>query len=192
MRRAPRIRSPFPLFPPTTTALERENAELIALWCLRILVRLDGHRNLESRFGESQPTILQAIGLGHLQGLAREEAVRLEDLAALLAQVEGKRPELREPLADNLAYLGGALGLSEAERRVLAFAVLMGVDPGLDDTGDTLGNRLSDEHFSRALAVTLDLPLGEIRRVLSPQGVLLSSGLCGLEHDPMRWPTSWA
>ncbi len=181
-RRIPRLLLPVP--PPTS--LEGDNAELITLWCLRILVQLGGHRNLVSRFGEPQPRILEAIGLGHAPRPAWEEALSLDGLATFLAHLARKRPRLQGPLADNLATLGEALGLSKAEREVLAFAELMDRDPGLDDTGDTLGNHLTDEHFSRALAVILDLPLGDIRRALSPQGALLSSGLCGLDHDPTR------
>lgn len=121
MIRAQRRRGPRGATP---SELADDNAGLIALWCLRILVRLGGHKELLYGEGFAKDEILQAIGLDHLRGQEIDVAVGCELLSHRLDAVEAERPVLSGPLAANLDHLAQALGLSPSDRSVLAFATL--------------------------------------------------------------------
>jgi len=171
---------------PAEESPDDRQERLVALWALRILVRLGGLKGLRAKHLFNSDTVLEAVGCAHLafEEIARPEAGVL--LQARLAELEASPPPLPAPLVDNLAYAAEVLELSEAEQRILAFAAVMEVDQGLDDTGDTLGQNVSREYFAKILAVTLDVPLAEIYRSLSPQGRLLGARLCALHAEPVR------
>ncbi len=63
--------SPLPIHP-TPSVLDGDNADLVALWCLRILVRLGGHREFPSLRGLDNSEILRAIGLDHREASLHE------------------------------------------------------------------------------------------------------------------------
>ncbi len=167
--------------------LRDPNAELIALWCLRILVGLGGQKELLGSLGFGNDHLADAIGLGHLSDEQVDPLAARKILRRRLGEVEATAPSLVGPLAENLAYAAEVLDLSETDRLVLAFAALIGSHAGLDDTGDTLGHKLTDEQLARVLAVTLGAPFEEVIRSLSPRGAAGGPGRRAACQDGVEW-----
>src|SRR5690606_27696719 len=72
--------------------------------------------------------------------------------------------------------------LSEYERHILAFAVMIRNESLLDDAADILGP-LSSVKMFHVLSLLLDIPEEEIRKSLSAQGMLARSGLVSVDRS---------
>lgn len=170
-----------------SACLNRDIPDLVRLWILRLLVPLNGHRELVKENHFLRDDLAYAIGLGHWidppDGEFDPHQVRLE-LRKLHQQAERRLTEAPPPdgLRNNSQRLAGLAGLSEIERRIMEFAVLIHTEELLDDTAELFGCFSSNKTF-HALSVVLDLPVMEIRAALSGSGVLARSGLVRLEHD---------
>ena len=175
--------------PMAQTSHEIDNAELIALWCARILTH--ALSNPDGRDFWRNDNILRSLGIVEPDedaGLVRYRLLLLRRRKAL----EEARPVPVGRLADNLDRAAATLGLTDIECAVLAFAVLIHADSGLDDTGDMLGHRLSNDRAAQALAVALDLPERAVRQALAPGATLCASGLLRLDADPDRLQSKFA
>ena len=154
---------------------------LVRLWLLRLLVPLGGHHTFVRDHGFQSDAVAVCLGLGHwIDPVDREfnaRAIRMEvrklHRAAERAARQAKVPEC---LDANITRLTQLVGLSDAERRILAFAVLIRNESVLDEAADWLGNLSSVKMFA-ALSVVLDLPVPAVREALSTDGILGRSGL---------------
>ena len=159
----------------------------VELWMLRVLVPLSGHREFISRNGFSNDAMAHALGFG--AWIDQEEcdfdpkAVRV----ALRKRHQAGEREFRDAvkpayLANNIARLSQLVGLSEADCRILEFAVLINNDRTLDDAADWLGP-LSSNKVLHALSVLLDLPEQDVRASLSGTSILTRSGLVCMSRN---------
>lgn len=160
---------------------------IVHLWLLRLLVPLGGHRSFIQRHGFDDDMLAEAIGLGKWIDPAPLEfdpqAVRAE-LRKIHRASESRPLDLEAPsvLGSNIERLSGLVGLSDADRRILEFAVLIHDERLLDDAADKLG-RISSMRVFQTLSVLLDIPEHEIRSSLSAQGILAKSGLVSLDRN---------
>ena len=161
---------------------------LIRLWVLRLLVPLGGDARGAPRardYYEAGPVsegVLRALvsagnerfDRGQLHAALRRQHAKAE------RNLHGARPPV--DLARNVDRLAELVGLSDLDRRILEFAVLINTETILDDTADRLGH-ISTPKFFDCLAVLLDAPAAEIRAALSPQGTLAQSGLLTIDRS---------
>lgn len=159
---------------------------MVRLWLLRILVPLGGHQEFVQRGGFSNDTLAELLGLGAWIDPDDDEfnpkAVRVA-LRKLHQDAEDqcRDAELPACLNNNIARLARLVGLSDIDRRILAFTVMLKNERLLDDTADLLG-QLSSTKVLHVLAVLLDLPDAQVREALSTQGVLAQSGLVSVDR----------
>ncbi|WP_156925542.1 AAA family ATPase [Thioalkalivibrio paradoxus] len=152
-----------------------------------MLVPLGGHREFVSAHGLMNDALAEALDLGEWVDPMGPEydprAVRLA-LRSLHAAAERSRQRATVPerLRANTARLAALVGLSDTDRRVLEFAVLIHNERLLDDTADYLGP-LSSAKVFHALAAVLELPEREVRAALGAQGLLTRSGLLTLDRS---------
>ena len=171
----------------SSTALEIP--PIVHLWLLRLLVPLGGHRSFIHKHDLGDDALAEALGLGDwIEPTAKTfnpQAVRLQ-LRKLHQFKEREAHEAAVPvcLGRNIARLQKLVGLSEADCRILEFAVLIHSERLLDDLADGLG-ALSTVKVFHALSVLLDLPEREIRSALSAQGILARSGLLTVARNGM-------
>jgi hypothetical protein len=157
------------------------------LWLLRMLVPLGGHNEFVNRHGFRNDSLAAVLGLGEwIDPTDRDfdpRAVR-SALRKLHEVAEQKYCKAKIPacLSRNVARLSELVGLSETDRRVLQFAVMLHAEQLLDDTADYLGQLTSIKVY-RALAGVLDLPEQEVRASLSMQGILAESGLVSVDRN---------
>lgn len=164
-----------------------ELSPVVRLWILRLLVPLNGHVKFITRHGFQDDSLAFALGVGaqigadeddfevHAARSELHECLRLAEKSSLTARVPGQ-------LFDNIARLGELVGLTEVDRTLLAFAVMLHNELLLDDTSEYLG-QLTSTKVTHVLAVILDLPQVSIHAALEGRGMLTRSGLLMLERS---------
>lgn len=166
--------------------LDRGVGAITRLWLLRLLVPLGGHRRFIRDSGLHDDATAEAVGLGHwLETGEREfdEATARAELRSLHAKAERTRksPPIPAMLVKNVRRLADLLGLTQADQRILEFAVMLHNERQLDDTADYLGP-LSSSKVSHVLAVVLGLSESAVRDAMSSRGLLARTGLVHLER----------
>ena len=159
---------------------------IVHLWLLRMLVPLGGHNEFVNRHGFRSDSLAAQLGLDEWIDPADREfeprAVR-SALRKLHEVAEQKYGKAKIPLClnRNVTRLSELVGLSETDRRILQFSVMLHAEQLLDDTADYLGQLTSIKVY-RALAGLLDLAEQEVRSSLSMQGILAESGLVSVDR----------
>ena len=166
---------------PRNSHMPLEIAPIVHLWLLRLLVPLGAQRDFIAPICFSSDTLAETLGLGDWicaelhdfePKLVRAQLLKLYQVG------EQKFHDAPTPdcLSRNVARLAKLVGLSDPDRRILEFAVMIQSEPLLDETADLLGQLSSVKAF-HALSVLLDLPESVVRESLSAQGILARSGL---------------
>jgi transitional endoplasmic reticulum ATPase len=160
---------------------------VIQLWLLRMLVPLGGQQGFVAPYGFRDDVLANSIGLGNwLDPSSKDHDLKAiqSQLRQLHQQAEKRWSKALVPdrLRQNTKRLSCLVALSEADCRVLEFAVSIHNERLLDDTADLLG-QLSSIKLFHALSAILALPENEIRRSLSPQGILTRSGLVSVDRS---------
>ncbi len=144
---------------------------IVHLWLLRMLVPLGGHNEFVNRHGFRNDSLAALLGMSEwIDPTDREfdpRAVR-SALRKLHEVAEQKFCKAKIPtcLSRNVTRLSELVGLSDTDRRVLQFAVMLHSEQLLDDTADYLGQLTSIKVY-RALAGLLGLAEQEVRSSLS-------------------------
>lgn len=158
-----------------------EVEQLVATWILRALLRPRAFSKFTSRHNWEDEDVLRAIGLEHLidSDISRRELKK--ELSLRLRELESSPVVRQELFFRNVGRLARMIGLSESEREILIFSLLLRDEEGLrtatEQIGDISINRLFDE-----LAVILKLKLSQVRKAFQRGGPLCSSGLLQLDR----------
>ena len=160
---------------------EEKQHNLLAWWSLKILLDLRGWKKLKRDYSgfTSNLDILIPIGLEHLED---KELDKKQFLEILEKQKETLKHHYREPnknLDNNIKKIADYIGLSDVERQLLLFAVLLEENEGLQEVTDTLGE-LNAEGVVGVLSEVLDLPHTEVREALSRKSLSSKSGLLNI------------
>ena len=162
-------------------------APLVRIWLLRMLVLFGKHEYvLDPQGGANRRLLTHSIGIAHWREASRRHTPRkaLSELRRMLKQT-GDDPANHlapAPLARNARQVASLLGLSDVERRLLEFTVLLHSESALEVGCAGLLGSLGAWQISPILAMLLDLPEPDVRAALSPKGVLTQSGLITLER----------
>lgn len=166
---------------------------IVHLWLLRMLVQLAGHRSFITMRGFNNDALAESIGLARWidpEDFSFDPNAALSELRKLGQAAERRfgGADVPRHLKRNVNQLAVLVGLSDTDCRILEFVVLIQNERLLDDTADELG-RISTAKVFSVLAVLLDLPEADVRRSLSPHGVLTKSGLVSVDRSgaaPLR------
>jgi transitional endoplasmic reticulum ATPase len=159
---------------------------IVRLWLLRLLVPLGCHKDFIRKNGFANDLMAQQLGLGAWVDKASQDFEPGEVLTELrkdLREVEKEfiSLDLAACLSQNIQRLSDLVGLSETDRRILEFAVMLQNERVLDDAAGWLGN-LSSVKVFHSLSVVLALPESEVRAALAPNGPLARSGLVSIDQ----------
>ena len=91
-------------------------------------------------------------------------------------------------MRENVDRLAGQVGLSETDKRVLEFVVLLQTQPLLSEASSFVGD-LTNSRLIRVLSALLFVPQSAIAQSLHRQGVLVSSGLIAISPDTSALPS---
>jgi SpoVK/Ycf46/Vps4 family AAA+-type ATPase len=149
------------------------------------------HRDFISDHGFTSDGLAHAIGLGDWIDCTRRDFDRklaLAEMRQMHKSMEAHAAEKVIPpiLRDNVARLSRLVGLSSTECRILEFAVMIRIEPALDEACDRLGS-LSSNKVCYALSVILNLPDSEVRLALSSSSALTMSGLVALDRSGVAY-----
>lgn len=156
---------------------------LINLWVYCILVDLKGYQNLLDN-----ENILDRRLADQLELIDPDDPLE-PDVAYCLKNLQTRRDqaivaaesyEISACLEHNLSMLSALLGLTETDRRILTFTVLIHASELLDAAADCLG-ALSTRQVVNTLSILLDLDRHQVEKALSIQGALIRSGLINID-----------
>ena len=158
-----------------------EMPPIVRLWLLRLLVPLGGYREFMSSMGFRDEPVAELLGLGEMieptSGDFNLKSARTKLRQLHTAAERSKVTRIASCcLTSNVARLSGLVGLSEADCRILEFAVLIHTERVLDSTAEWLG-QVTSLKLIHTMSVLLDLPEQEVRASLNPQGLLAKSVL---------------
>jgi len=161
---------------------------IVRLWTLRILITLKGHRSFIRSHGFSDDSL--ALTLGLERWVEDPEFVHkvkdsLTEVRQLHRQAEMDCQSTHVPaaLTRNIERLQALTGLTEVDRQVLAFVVLLRNDSTLSAAARCV-EKLTMVDACESLAIILDLPVDDIRASLHRDGALLRSGLISITTSP--------
>ena len=165
--------------------LSAELDPLVRLWALRCLVPLKGHIRFLQFHGFSDDALAGALGFTEeISNCEIDPKAAVAKLRAWHRETERHAHAMRIPktLAGNLNRLGRLINLTETERRLLEFVVMMQTHRCLTAAAEQLGE-LSTVGMFRMLSAILGLPEADVRTALGGRGTLLRSGLLSLNGD---------
>ena len=172
---------------------EREVKCLAAVWALRAIMTPEGFKKFDLDDGEvfwGNEHLKELVDFFKRRASQTPKTLRLLSSNSLKAVHKGLNsiPLSRKGhFFVNLGKLENLLCLSEAEREVLLFALLVHEEEGLRQAVHEIGSegpQVFYGHFSRILKI----PPGEIRRALRKDGNLGSSGLLQFDYsESHRW-----
>ncbi len=162
--------------------VEDEADILAAIWSLRALLHPQAFKRLYKSFATGEEYIFQVIGLDNINP---EEILPAELFLIMKAQltVLEKRPtrSINDPLFNNINKIGQMIGLSEYEREILLFTVIVQSNPGLREALEYLG-AFSIPKLINYLSFILQIKPEHISEALKFDGPLCSSGLIDLQR----------
>ncbi len=171
-----------------TTSHSTELTSIVRLWVLRILIPLKGHRNFIHAHGFIDDDL--ALSLGLERWIEDSELVhKIKDSLAevrrlyLQAEIECQSAHLPVALTRNIERLQALAGLTEVDRHVLAFVVMLRNDSVLCAAARCV-EKLTIANACEALATILDLPVSDVRAALHRDGALVRSGLISINSSP--------
>jgi len=156
---------------------------LIAIWILRALSRFSVYREFfDHKTGQfNNDDIANFLGMDDMaENKLKPKAVHLH-MARLLKSLEPQEQHERGNLFANIDHLVHRMTFNLAERRILAFAVLLKRFGVLDDAIDYI-HATTESRFAATLSHILNLPSDVVLKALSRSGTLIASGLTKIEE----------
>lgn len=159
------------------------------LWLLRLLIPLEGYKTFlqERQFYDNN--LAQELGFQELDGRAQQgcgydRGRALGELRSRWhnAEARGLTMPSDTTLGHNIARLGEAVKLTEAETRIVHFAVLVRLDWILQVAISCVGAS-SLQILERLFATCLDLDVDDVKHALSDDSTLFRTGILWLDLD---------
>jgi transitional endoplasmic reticulum ATPase len=154
---------------------------VMQLWALRMITRGARPEHCLARGGPALEALLDFPARPAFDLKVNDEAERLKEMSRKvekdLVEAEKEGRVLSGPLAENLALLAQAAGLSDTDREILAAAMLGRQDEGLQAAFDAVSQRYADTSLARVLAHAFGRSFEEVASALEPRSALGRAGL---------------
>lgn len=151
-----------------------------AVWALRLLLRMGDYRRFYRQICDID-AFFEAVGIEPIKPECEPEVLK-RALEARLVELEDSLPSDMGVLGQNIDLLGGALDLTDIERQVLAFVVVLHHVRWLENCADTLG-RLDTRQVHEAIAIALSLEESDVRKAFVSDATLVSAGILRVLRD---------
>ncbi len=162
--------------------------DMVVLWSLRILLDLKGYTRMDIEYGlYGHERALSALGLDKLIDKYddEKELTKKEFRRILMRHGEkyaARDIQLANPLQRNIDKLGELIGLSDIEKQLLSFGILLHSTQDLEAICNILGSTSSHSAVN-TLAVILDIDPALVRQSLAADGLLNRTGLLRLRRE---------
>ena len=172
------------------TAIEFDKTQLIdkrlidkaSLWILRIILNLDGHRELIDKNDYISEDKILAFLDGNQFLDTDEDKFSREDVLtffsnSLIKLEKQKKFKTNKLLAKNIAQISSLMKLNKYEEQILEFVTLLKQYELLDDAVSLLGSELNTTQTKRALSVILNIKRKHIDSAFASNSKLTKSSL---------------
>ncbi|OIP54339.1 MAG: AAA family ATPase [Helicobacteraceae bacterium CG2_30_36_10] len=162
--------------------IDKELIDKASLWILRIILKLNGHREFIDKNNEfSKENLVHFLALSKYGAMDSDEYTRVEILTILqenLAALE-KRTSFTttKTLSKNISQISNLMQLNKYEEDILEFTTLLKQYELLDDAARLLGSELNTTQTKRTLSVILDIPKSGVDAAFSSDSKLSKSSL---------------
>ncbi len=155
----------------------------IKTWIIKIFLDPDYHRKVGKliQFGEAE-YYADYLGLDVTPGENIEYAFELPRLSSSLKKLELNNKKVNGVIRENIKHLESIFSLSEVEKDVFEFLLLLQLVPELKEATSLIGNTLTRGDFIDALAVILGYSKETIASVIRPTAQLFNSSLVRLSN----------
>ena len=153
----------------------------------RTASRLQVAGEVAQQLGEENWDADESGALARLRSGLRRRILRTERLLGGRPPLEGLDPDAHA----SVTAVAKLLDLSESERLVLAFILMLGTESTLDAAANCLGHDLDDRMADHAVATATGLPAAEAAQVLSPHSRLMSCQLLKRDRNELRLLGKW-
>ena len=167
--------------------MDSDSREIVELWILRILLRLNGNRDFLSSHigGFGSDSLAYFLGLGKYA-----ESDELFDKKEINAILKARLGELEQKssfsyaktLKRNIKKVSKLINLNNTERKILAFTIYLKYYDILVSAVRTLDD-ISTDRLVAVFSVLLEIKASKIKKAFSPQGRLAQSGLITVDRD---------
>mgnify|MGYP002071917538 CR=1 FL=1 len=174
-----RKRQPFVF----TDSADKSYETLIRLWTLRLLVPLGGYRDFLQAYGYREDHLAEYLGLPSFTGEKFDYSLVMKKMRELHQEAEQARDDARIPsvLAQNIERYSELLGWNDADKAVIAFAVLAETDQRLSGACETI-EAVGTARLIDVLSNLLGIERDAVRSSVSPKGSLIET--CFIKIDP--------
>lgn len=166
--------------------IDKASKEIVELWILKVLIRLNGHRDFVGTTGGfSDDSIAYFLGLDKYVNEYVNKQINevMQILQGQLESLETSRtPKFPKTLMRNVKKVMKLIDLNRVERDILIFTIYLKYYDLMDAATRTL-NELSTDRLIGILSVLLDHDTSKIKSALSPQGKLSQAGLVTVDRD---------
>ena len=157
---------------------ENETRKLAAIWALRATLRPKGFDSF-NQHSSADGNVLRLVGLDNLIDARVPDKEIKRQLALQLKKLE--TPPRKGRLFRNIEKLGKMMGLTEAEKEIFIFALLLQEEEGLDQAIENLGD-VTAKQLTRELSHILKVRPKDIEKSLHRDAPLSSSGLLQIKR----------
>lgn len=171
--------------------MDNSTKNLISLWALRVMVRLDGYKlfgniHNEERIFEllgSEPEDLDSDSYGRNYGNeSRPKLKKYFEQKLQIAQRSSAKTKLPKVLFGNIEKLAAIANLDNDEKEVLAFCILVQSYEILESCVDVFSD-VQTNGVAHMLSKILDMNSQVIKKILSGESALCKTGLISIEKD---------
>lgn len=163
----------------------KELPPIVRLWLLRIIVELGADGGLFNADSIGDAHLAGLLGLEEdVSGKHRSSATIRQRLRLRLSACEADQAARQLPpiLDNNIERLAALVGLSDVDRQILGFAVLLAMTGELADACRDLGD-MSSTVAMRAVAAILHLRPEQVFAALGSTGLFARAGLLSLNQE---------
>jgi len=153
--------------------------QLLKLWNLRILVRLNVFNRFFDRYGGlHDPETMHVLGLSaFLQDENIDKKTIFSNLTNTLNTLESNTlTPSGDVFSVNIEVLQKSLNLTQCEIDILRFVIVSSSSTGFNMVVETLGE-MGNEQIRHSLSVILNVARSEVDNAMRTNGALISSGL---------------
>ncbi len=170
----------------TTRYVSSEHEDLVTYWMLKALLKLGGHKKLINVKNSSflDDDIACFLGFGHLTDVDEKHFIKRDMMKSLTnkyQKLENKKTIHKQTLLDkNIDKIGKLLGLSQDERAILKFVILVHQVEILQTTIELTRDKFTSRQTIQTVAELLDIPIKRTTKLLSTSSKLYKTTLVNL------------
>ena len=176
----------FEIYENEQEIVEKELEDKITYWILKVIIEMGGHKTFidsENDFEHDDMAIF--LGLEKYVDFDYDDFERTEPLLILKKRyhtLKEKKPFSSSALLlKNIERLSGLIALTQIEKNILEFVILLKQYDILENALNFIGEEVNTSKTKHILSTLLDIPIEEINNIFSTQSTFRNSELLTID-----------